>query len=747
MKNKLLLCLLPFLFISTIWGQTVFQKSLDFELDTTYIKCMPDGKAVFVVGNKSENGKSRVHFLKISNNGDVIWHKEYIYGGADVLKAVCLQSDGIAALIDTKVNAILVKLNSLDGSLGFHKNVDSNRKFKFYDAVSDDKDNIWLTGLHLKMGDKDSTYYFQMKTDKNAQPRIIKNSVYHINVTNQYFNGLQYYKPTNMTWNTAGRVMLNVVDYAAPFTGGYPAGNNFRRANTMIANEDLVHREIYDNYNFVHIASNANFFLFSAVILDTLEQLQYGINKSFSFGLINSDGFKREKIRLTNEGIMLPIHSYDNSIVFYSMKYRTLTKYDENFTPLWTKKYDFCTNTTAFAADIAADGSIFTVRNIGATTVICRMNGDGTLPNCLTQNEKPIIEFNFKVDNRISYSTLHGEQPLPIFKDTIAESVDKTTVFTPFCVKNSAVFNIPDTVCINTTIKPTDVDTMKGIKHEWAFKPNYADTSVPTINLNVVGSQQVFHRIKFGQCEDSLTKFVYVEPFPVIKLNDTVICGQKNLTVNVTDKNAKNYFLNNRPINPLFTFDSSGLYSLKLASKTCAMEKKVRIKINDFTIPSLTQAGLPCTNEAYPIVFEKIFKNILWDNKLVNSDTIFVNNGGLHNYALTYKLDTNCLVKGTVQIKRKVCTDIFVPTVFSPNDDQQNDVFEVFPQAQFKLISMSVFDRWGELVFNSTDSSKTWDGKFKGQACAEGTYIYVVKYMDIKTTQIETISGDINLIR
>jgi gliding motility-associated-like protein len=745
MKKNLLIYLFTCLLHTITFGQAVFQKSLDFVLDTTYVRCTPDGKAIFVVGKVNDNGRLLVHFMKISNNGDVLWHKEQSYSSSYGLKAVALQTEGIVALVSTKSNAFLVKLNSTDGSLGFQKHLGNNEKLEFFEAVSDDKDNIWLTGLHERAGDKDSTYYFQMKTDKNAVPRLIKNSVYHLNVSNQTFNNLRYYKPTNMAWHTQGQIMLSVTDYESPSTSGNTY--NIGRGSFIYTSTELVHREVNENYSFAHIVSNAKYFLFGAIVRDTFEQARYGITKGFTFGLINADGVKREKIRLTNYGVMLPIHSFDNSIVFYSMKYRTLTKYDETFTPLWTKKYDFCTNTVAFAADIAADGSIFTARNIGKTTVISRMNGDGAIPTCLSKNEAAIVNIDFRTDNQISYTTFHGERPLPIFKDTIVENINKTTLLTPFCVKNNAIFNIPDTVCINTMIKPTDVDTMRGLKHDWTFLPNFADTSIPSINLNVVGTQWVFHRIQFGQCEDSLTKFVYVEPLPIIKLNDTLLCGQKNLTVNLTDKNIKNYFLNTKPINPIITIDSSGLYTFKIASKACATEKKVKIKINDFTIPKITQVGLPCSNEAYPIVFDKVFKNILWDSQLVTTDTIFVNNSAVHNYALTYKLDTNCIVKGTVQINRKVCTDIYIPTAFSPNNDQKNDEFEAFPQANFKIISMSIFDRWGELVFKSTDNTKTWDGKFKGQECVTGTYIYVVNYMNIKTSTVETVSGDLNLIR
>jgi gliding motility-associated-like protein len=749
MKKNLLIYLFTFLFYATVFGQTVFQKSLDFALDTTYVRCTPDGKAVFVVGKNNDNGRLRVHFIKISNNGDVLWHKEQSYGNSYALKAVALQTDGIVALIGTTVDAYLVKINSQNGARGFQKYLGGSEKLEFFEAATDDKDNIWLSGLHEGAGSRDSTYYFQMKTDKNAVPRIIRNNVYRTTVGgNEIYAILQYYKPTNMTWHTEGQNMVSVRDIGAKFTHGVSFGFENRRDGAMVSDSNLVFKETGRNYDLAYLQSNAKYILFGAAVVDFPRLGLYGLNKKFTFGLVKSNWSDEVSIRETDDDVMQPVHCFGNDIVFYSPRYKTLTKYDEKMQPLWTKKFDFCSNTTSFSADIASDGSIFTIRKIGNETIISRMNADGNMPTCLSKEDKPVVDYLYRATpNAYRWSTEHGERAFPSFKDTTVAIVEKNSILTPFCVKNNAIFNIPDTVCINTMIKPTDVDTMRGLKHDWTFLPNFADTSMPSINLNVVGNQRVFHRIQFGQCEDSLTKFVYVQPLPIIKLNDTLICGQKNVAINLTDKNAKNYFLNDKPINPIVTIDSSGLYTVKVTSKACTTEKKVKIKINDFTIPTITQVGLPCTNEAYPIVFEKVFKNILWDGKLVNTDTIFVKNSAVHNYALTYKLDSNCVVKGMVQIKRKVCTDVFIPTAFSPNDDQQNDAFEAFPQANFKIKSVSIFDRWGELVFKSTDSTKTWDGKFKGQACGEGVYIYVITYMNIKTSVEETISGDVNLVR
>ena len=68
---------------------------------------------------------------------------------------------------------------------------------------------------------------------------------------------------------------------------------------------------------------------------------------------------------------------------------------------------------------------------------------------------------------------------------------------------------------------------------------------------------------------------------------------------------------------------------------------------------------------------------------------------------------------------------IFIPNAFTPNDDGINDYFSVKGEGiqNFKLL---IFDRWGEVIFKSTNPADHWDGKFKEEPVENGTYVYEV---------------------
>lgn len=89
----------------------------------------------------------------------------------------------------------------------------------------------------------------------------------------------------------------------------------------------------------------------------------------------------------------------------------------------------------------------------------------------------------------------------------------------------------------------------------------------------------------------------------------------------------------------------------------------------------------------------------------------------------------------------------YVPNAFTPNNDNLNDYFYPVPLSNCVLskYSLSIFNRWGELVFQSTSPYGKWDGKFKNQDCPVGTYFYFLKY-SFSGQNEETKKGDIEML-
>jgi gliding motility-associated-like protein len=68
----------------------------------------------------------------------------------------------------------------------------------------------------------------------------------------------------------------------------------------------------------------------------------------------------------------------------------------------------------------------------------------------------------------------------------------------------------------------------------------------------------------------------------------------------------------------------------------------------------------------------------------------------------------------------------YLPNAFTPNNDGRNDIFRIIAPGAVKIGRFSVFDRWGQLVFTTTNISQGWDGAYRGSALPAGAYVWEV---------------------
>jgi gliding motility-associated-like protein len=111
--------------------------------------------------------------------------------------------------------------------------------------------------------------------------------------------------------------------------------------------------------------------------------------------------------------------------------------------------------------------------------------------------------------------------------------------------------------------------------------------------------------------------------------------------------------------------------------------------------------------------------------------------------------DGVCKLSDTVLVKAYtfICEEphVFVPNAFSPNGDNENDILYVRGQMIEGLL-FRVFNRWGEMVFESTDRMIGWDGTFRGKPMDPDVYDYYLKAICIDGEE-SIIKGNITLMR
>lgn len=92
-----------------------------------------------------------------------------------------------------------------------------------------------------------------------------------------------------------------------------------------------------------------------------------------------------------------------------------------------------------------------------------------------------------------------------------------------------------------------------------------------------------------------------------------------------------------------------------------------------------------------------------------------------------------------------ICGDIFVPSAFSPDDDGENDLLCVYSNC-LETVDFTVYNRWGEKVFETSNPDICWDGNWKGKPLNSAVFVYMLEGYLINGQQISQ-KGNISLIR
>jgi gliding motility-associated-like protein len=135
-------------------------------------------------------------------------------------------------------------------------------------------------------------------------------------------------------------------------------------------------------------------------------------------------------------------------------------------------------------------------------------------------------------------------------------------------------------------------------------------------------------------------------------------------------------------------------------------------------------------------------------SELTYTDDDLPANAGTFNYYIISREDAGSFDASSTsnEITLEQQPSQFIPNAFSPNNDGVNEQW--FAVSSFvKDYSVSVFNRWGNLVFESNNPSIKWDGNFKGNPAPSGTYLYLIKYTGYHDSSEKILKGQVAIVR
>ncbi|HXH20360.1 MAG TPA: gliding motility-associated C-terminal domain-containing protein, partial [Chitinophagales bacterium] len=116
------------------------------------------------------------------------------------------------------------------------------------------------------------------------------------------------------------------------------------------------------------------------------------------------------------------------------------------------------------------------------------------------------------------------------------------------------------------------------------------------------------------------------------------------------------------------------------------------------------------------------------------------------SYTLAVSDSNGCVVTDEITVVVKTEYEVFMPNVFSPNGDGNNDVYVPIDFGGVREGTMKIFNRWGSLVYKTDDFNAGWDGTFNGKELMPGVFIYHISGVFLDGNTFDA-TGSLTLVK
>lgn len=226
-------------------------------------------------------------------------------------------------------------------------------------------------------------------------------------------------------------------------------------------------------------------------------------------------------------------------------------------------------------------------------------------------------------------------------------------------------------------------------------------------------------------CSAIDTLNVYYQPSPIVGLGrDTVLCDGVIKQLDAINNNAT-YLWQDGSTKTSYIVQKPGLYYVAVDIKGCKASDSVYINYKSKPDIGLVKDTFVCKGQEIvlnPITATK--DNYLWQDGSRNI-SLRVKDPGV--YVLTASNECG-ITTSTVNVDWGTC-ELYMPSAFTPNNDGINDLFKAKDISAVRQFSFSVYNRYGEKVFESNSINNGWDGSYKGVIQNTGAYIWMISFI------------------
>ncbi len=358
-----------------------------------------------------------------------------------------------------------------------------------------------------------------------------------------------------------------------------------------------------------------------------------------------------------------------------------------------------------------------------------------------------------------------------LVKNNICNLVD-TTSFTSTILDTIRYSKIKDIEHCNPTttdFKANSYGTAN--QYTWSFHKNFSPIIQNSIDSSVTvfsdSSKWLYYKVNNGYCPKKDSLFIHIISSSLKIVGDTTICiHQTDSLYSSIQSKTQTFTFDWSPTKFIQSYPSSNSVILKMDTTQtiylqangnlgCVVKDSIKVSFKSWNLQKIL-ASADKTNiikgENVQLYGKPDGYSYLWSpiDKVINSQTQNTEATIWGNTIFNLNVsDGQCAINDTILIKvipwNCDFPYVFVPNAFSPNNDGENDVLYVRGHP-IKSIEFRVFNRWGEMVFESRDISIGWDGTYKGKLVNPDVFDY---YLNVECVGDEhkQLQGNVTVLR
>ncbi len=405
--------------------------------------------------------------------------------------------------------------------------------------------------------------------------------------------------------------------------------------------------------------------------------------------------------------------------------------------------------------DVGAVPAITTLND----TLICTID---TLQLTTTGSGSFVWSPNYMISNTTVASPLVSPDVPTWYYVTLTDPVG--------CKNKDSVFvDVKAAVALNagadTTICQTDgflLNTVSdGLYFLWTPAAGLNNSTIKNPFATPLITTTYHVRASIGKCykDDDIT--IKVVPYPAANAGpDTAICFGFSAQLNATGGSIYSWspatFLNSTSTpSPVSIRPTANIRYIVTVRDVLGCPKPVKDTVWVHVYPKVVADAGP--RDTTVVAGQPLFLNATGGSTYVWSPTTWLNDPNIHNpvslptsdikYVVTVTTDHGCVGTDSIYVRLfNVGEDIYVPNAFTPNGDGNNDVLRPILLGMKELTYFRVYNRWGVLMFSTSEQGKGWDGRYNGKPQDPAAFVWVAEAVTYKG-EIRKKKGSAILIR